>query len=417
MSRFSTGLIEGLAGGVSEQWNKQAQAANAQKKQQLDDYLRVAENPNMPDDQRQRAWDDAQKLLGPGGKGKGKGQAGGAGNPILDKLKGLLLGKHPGGQGQDQGQQPQQDQQGAPAAAAPPPLPQGANGRPTLAGSGPASQEQPAAAPQPAQGAPQQGQPGNPLDAQIDQAQKLLNAIPPEKSFARQRAQKALDALQAEKTKGDAGDYYDQRKQDRLETGREGLAKLKADAAKDKEELEAKHKKELADAALEGKKALEDTQEKHKKELQELKDKDAADLKKYIQAHAPKKTGAAKADPSQKVFAKIDADHRQQSFKATDEYNKAVQKITANTALSLKQRESQMDAARIALDQKTQRIESDYKARVKAAGGNVDGNVKGSTPSVLPPEIASHLKPGVHTSLSDGSVWTKGANGQPEQVQ
>ena len=40
-----------------------------------------------------------------------------------------------------------------------------------------------------------------------------------------------------------------------------------------------------------------------------------------------------------------------------------------------------------------------------------------NTAGGLPPEIASQLKPGVESTLSDGSVWTLDVNGQPQRVR
>ena len=391
MPGFSTGLIEGLAGGMADQWNKKAQAETAERKQKLDDYLRVAENGNMPDDTRQRAWDQAQEILG-GGK---KGKKGGDTNPILDRLRGLVFGQQGGQDGQG-GQQPQAgsayeaQKQGPlePGTTLPapgqgaiqrPPQPPTAidpqTGRPTLRrpdGLADVVPQPQAGAPQGQQAAPQ----GNPLDAQIEQAQRLLSAIPPGQSFARQRAQQRLDELTAEKTKAEMGDYYKAHEQDRAETGRESLEQLKATATAERQDMIDRHKTELAKAAQQGKEALEHARAQHAKELKELADKDAAELKKYIQAHAPKKPASATkpnvADP-QKAFTKIEEQKTVAYQQAATKLNNDIEAIKRNTGLSPTQKDDLIETAKARYAQQEQVIQQVYRDRIRRAGGSTDG--------------------------------------------
>ncbi len=313
---FATGLSEGLVKGFTDYEGKKHEAETQQRTQDLERWTRIATSADLPDEDRQHALQQIQGIMQ--GKKQGGKSGGGPLSPILQQLHKLIGASHaqkpmgnpgehggdlvgkakgnfPGGGGMTENLPNGQPAPGtAGSQPSPTPLNVAPNGRPTLQGTGPAAgdpQSQPGVAPAPQTRPPVQT--GNPLDAQIKQAQSLLDAIPPEKTFARERAQKALDALQSEKTKGEAADYYDERKQSRLETGREALEKIKTQAASDKQEMVDRHKKELEDAKLEGGKALEAAKAAHAKELKELADKDAAELKKYIAEHPTSKKATA----------------------------------------------------------------------------------------------------------------------------
>jgi hypothetical protein len=144
-NNFTTGLIGGLVGGFSDEWEKQDQAKRAEKQKQLENHLKLI--AVAPDDQKDELWQkmQAEDMWGMAGGGKGKGKGGKTGatpNPVLDRLKGLIFGQHPGGSQnpqkapQNANAAPQSAPQGQPGTQPPPLQTNAQNGRPTLAGAG-----------------------------------------------------------------------------------------------------------------------------------------------------------------------------------------------------------------------------------------------------------------------------------------
>ena len=271
---FATGLTEGLLNGFSQAQEKKNQLETQQKSQDLERWTRMATSKDMPDEDRQYALQQIQSIM----QGKKAGaKSGGPLSPVLQQLHKLIGASH-----KPQGQQPPPQggmtenlPNGQPApgtgGSQPGPLPPLPNGRPTLAGSGPAAGETPAQpAPQPQQATPQA--PPNPLDAQIQQAQRALEAAKATgNGFTVKRAQDQIDALQTEKAKGDAGDYYDARKQDRSEVNRESMAAM-----------QAQFKSDMAAAAQQGKEELARTQAEWKEKFEKQATEDKAKLTKQI---------------------------------------------------------------------------------------------------------------------------------------
>lgn len=303
-SSFGSGLIEGVIGGWQKQSEKQDQLRRQDKQQQIENNLHIINAQDLPDDVKYSAAQQLQDLM----QGKKPGTKGGGQlSPVLGNLMKLIKKSHgdgsqPGGQGGltenmpngqaapgTAGSTPGAGFPGSsqPAGGSPSPLPQGANGRPTLQGA--SSDTSPATAPAP--GGTTEPQPKqSTLDKQIEATQRAIAGA--QNQITKQALVKRLEQLTDLQIKNE----QEIAKEERTETGKEALEKLKATHASEKAETEARHKKELADAALEGKKALEDQAAKHKKEMEEMTAKHREELKKVIPGKAASSaTGESKA--------------------------------------------------------------------------------------------------------------------------
>ena len=300
MKSFTSGLISGLSGGFTQQWDKQAQAANQKKKQQLDDYLRVAENPNLPDDQRWRAWKEVEGLLGPG---KGKGKAGGQPNPILDRVKGLIFGQKPQGGMTEKNLATGQPAAGTagstpgsgfPGSAAPPTpqsLPTGQNpqtGRP--------SQGTGSAATDPNEPRAQSAPVAPPYQQQLEN--RLAAAQESGNQFAIQRKERALDTFQ-EKMAVETGRAEAQAEVARIRADAQ-QAKSDADLLKQKikDEDDATLKKELAKQKVEFDKEVKRLTAELADASEKLKAADREALKKTVPGKAAGATNGGGPTPA-----------------------------------------------------------------------------------------------------------------------
>lgn len=367
MSNFGIGLTEGLVNGWSQQKEKQDQIKRSETQQQIDNYLTLARAQDVPDEKRQWALDQATGLM----QGKKPGQGKNAPNGITARLAKMLGMAHGGQQGMTEntpngkpapgtaGSQPgagfpQQPQGPAPTGQNPqtgrPSILQG-NGAPPREG-GQDNNAAPAGADQP---------PAQPPSYQ-DQLQKRLEAAQKSgNSFATQRAQKALD------------DFAEKRE---LEVGRADaqaeVARIRADAIRDKAEADAVHKKELQDVrdsdAKDRATAIEDLKAQHKKEnddregklkrdLQDAEDKARESLKKAVPGKA---AGTDKNSAQAKKLSTAIENWHQQQYAALD---KQLAEASAKKTMTSGQI-SQLRKTRTAA------IEREYAGKVQRAGGS-----------------------------------------------
>ncbi len=329
-SSFGTGLATGILSGWSEQQSKQDDIKRQQKQDQIQNNLSIINARDVPDDVRQNAAQQLQDLM-QGKKPGGKSQGGLS--PVLKNLLHMVGKSHEadGGQGGQQGpvmpgastgtasndrSQPGQPQtatmapgQGPSSRMPIPGLNQDAGGfergpgvrpeadRPSL--SRPTTNSG-AVFPAPASGMtqpiPQMRQAGGDAPQQSTrqtQIQNLQAALANTSNYyTKERLQKRIQDLQDDQAKSEDQAALEQEKSvDRAET-----ARIRAQAALEKQQAEDKHKDELAAAVKVSKEAAQAEKERFQKEMADLSEKHKEEMRAYNVAHPlPSKAKAAGA--------------------------------------------------------------------------------------------------------------------------
>jgi hypothetical protein len=303
-SSFGSGLIEGVIGGWQKQSEKQDQLKRQDKQQQIENNLHIINAQDLPDDVKQNAAQQLQDLM----QGKKPGAKGGGQlSPVLGNLMKLIKKSHGDGGSQPAGQggltENTPNGQAAPGTAgstpgagfpgssqpaggSPPPLPQGANGRPTLQGS--LSDAPPSTAPAPG-GTTEPEPKQSTLDAQIEATQRAIAGT--QNPITKQKLVDRLGQLTDLKIKNE----QEVAKEERTETGREALEKLKKDAASDLQKLKDESAEKIAAAKLEGAKEEHEARLKAEKELAEFKEGLQEKLKKVAPGRNTGSGGDSKA--------------------------------------------------------------------------------------------------------------------------
>jgi hypothetical protein len=304
-SRFGTGLLEGVIGGWTKQSEQQDQIKRQEKQQQIENNLRIINAQDLPDDVKQNAAQQLQDLMQgkkPGGKG------GGQLSPVLQNLLKMIGKSHGAGGGQSQGGMTENLPNGQaapgtagsspgagfpgssqPAGGSPPSLPQGANGRPTLQGSGSAATDASPQTATPAGGTTETQPKQSTLDAQIDAAQRAIAGT--QNPITKQRLVDRLGQLTDLKIKQEG----EEAKEERTETGKETLEKIKAQHSTELQKLKDDSAKAIAEARAESAKAAADAKVKAEKELEDLKEKHREELRHVIASTRASGGGESKA--------------------------------------------------------------------------------------------------------------------------
>ncbi len=308
-SSFGTGLATGLLDGWSKQQAQQDDLKRQDKQNQIQNNLSIINARDVPDDVRQNAAQQLQDLMQgkkPGGKSQGglspvlknllhmvgksheaDGGQGGQQNPVMPGAATGTASNDRSQPGQPQtatvapGQGPSsrmpipglnQDAGGferGPGVPQPSQLPTGPNGRPTLQGAGNAAGD-------PAN-LPQQG-PTPPQSTRQTQIQNLQAALANTNNhYTKERLQKRIQDLQDDQAKADdQASVETQRSAERSE-----LQRMKAEAALEKQQMEDRHRDEMAKARQEGITAVAAQKEKAAKELADYKEQEAEKLRAF----------------------------------------------------------------------------------------------------------------------------------------
>jgi hypothetical protein len=385
-SSFGTGLISGVIDGWTKQSEQMDQVKRKQKQQDIENNLKIINAQDLPDDVKQNSAQQLQDLMQgkkPGGKG------GGQLSPVLQNLL-KMIGKSHGGQGQSsQGGATEKmpNGQAAPGTGGstpgagfpqgqqqPPPLPQRADGRPTLQGSGPAAAD-PGNAPRPFdqtgqndQGGSQQQPKQSTLDTQIETVQRAMEGT--KNPITKQKLADRLGQLTDMKIKQEA----EEAKEARTETGKEALEKLKSDHSTELQKLKDDSAKAIADAKAVSAKEAAEAKVKAEKDLEDLKEKHRAELKKVIPGKAAG-AGGGESKAQTKRFQQLE-DKKNANLR-TAEQHFATAKAKADQLPKGEAKGNALRDAMDALNNAKAQAQTEYANGVKQAakGGGKDDRV------------------------------------------